>query len=265
MRLIPMLLLLAACGPSARARCDARAGTFDTQLASYPPRTTTAPSGIDLPTTSRGEVRVLSAPQVVLRADGTYALDGRPMTIESMQQDLETIRRNWSILHLRTPYSPELIVWADASAPTSVLEQLRTALPEQEFLVGAWDASVAAIEPAACPPSLGAHCAAIAGASGSARATAVAAAMHDAVGSCTALTTMLARLANADAESRAETLLREVAPALRECQCEADVEGIEYLVIDVVGMTDRRTRVVAVTGAINASATPTIGSWLAPE
>jgi len=74
---------------------------------------------------------VIAIDTVVVTLDGrrmadtaTLAADPKVERIEQMIQDLETLKRNWSILHPQEPFPGNLIMQADVSIDFRVIKKL---------------------------------------------------------------------------------------------------------------------------------------------
>jgi biopolymer transport protein ExbD len=74
---------------------------------------------------------VIAVDPVVITLDGrrmadtaTLAADPKVERIEQMIQDLETLKRNWSILHPQEPFPGQVILQADVSIDYRVIKKL---------------------------------------------------------------------------------------------------------------------------------------------
>src|SRR5262245_1554189 len=74
---------------------------------------------------------VIAADPIVVTLDGrrmadtaTLAADPKVERIEQMIQDLETMKRNWSILHPQEPFPGQVIMQADVSIDFRVIKKL---------------------------------------------------------------------------------------------------------------------------------------------
>jgi biopolymer transport protein ExbD len=74
---------------------------------------------------------VIAVDPVVITLDGrrmadtaTLAADPKVERIEQLIQDLETLKRNWSILHPQEPFPGQVIVQADVSIDYRVIKKL---------------------------------------------------------------------------------------------------------------------------------------------
>ena len=74
---------------------------------------------------------VIAVDPVVVTLDGrrmadtaTLAADPKVERIEQMIQDLETLKRNWSILHPQEPFPGQVILQADVSIDYRVIKKL---------------------------------------------------------------------------------------------------------------------------------------------
>jgi biopolymer transport protein ExbD len=74
---------------------------------------------------------VISVDAVVVTLDGrrmadtaTLAADPRVERIEQLIQDLETLKRNWSILHPQEPFPGQVIMQADVATDYRVIKKL---------------------------------------------------------------------------------------------------------------------------------------------
>jgi biopolymer transport protein ExbD len=74
---------------------------------------------------------VISVDPVVITLDGrrmadtaTLASDPKVERIEQLIQDLETLKRNWSILHPQEPFPGQVILQADVSIDYRVIKKL---------------------------------------------------------------------------------------------------------------------------------------------
>ena len=74
---------------------------------------------------------VISVDPVVITLDGrrmadtaTLAADPKVERIEQLIQDLETLKRNWSILHPQEPFPGQVVLQADVSIDYRVIKKL---------------------------------------------------------------------------------------------------------------------------------------------
>jgi len=74
---------------------------------------------------------VIAVDPVVITLDGrrmadtaTLAADPKVERIEQLIQDLETLKRNWSILHPQEPFPGQVIMQADVSIDYRVIKKL---------------------------------------------------------------------------------------------------------------------------------------------
>jgi biopolymer transport protein ExbD len=74
---------------------------------------------------------VIAVDPIVVTLDGrrmadtaTLAADPKVERIEQMIQDLETLKRNWSILHPQEPFPGQVVLQADVSIDFRVIKKL---------------------------------------------------------------------------------------------------------------------------------------------
>jgi biopolymer transport protein ExbD len=74
---------------------------------------------------------VISVDSIVVTLDGrrmadtaTLAADAKVERIEQLIQDLETLKRNWSILHPQEPFPGQVIMQADVATDYRVIKKL---------------------------------------------------------------------------------------------------------------------------------------------
>lgn len=231
------LLLVAACGPSSaerQAACEARVLVLEARLAGLSEPGPALPSipGLEVATATGADATRL-LPVIGLSRDGELRLDDRALGgPDALAADVATLDRNWAILHPRSTGLEAVYVWADRRMSLADV-RAATALLRPDLELWLLAESAAARSPApVCPAGHETTCAALAAPDGEARATRLATAWQDAIGSCAELVRLSGELASADPAARLEVMRTGVPAALRACGCVGgglDVELVAYL------------------------------------
>lgn len=231
--------LAIGCGDQGRAACEARVTRLEGRLAATPVRESflEVPDGLVPPTSATAPIVDAPAPVIQVTRDRAVRLDGRVMPdAAQLHDDLETLRRNWGILHPRVPYAAVVHVWADRAL---TLAELRAAL------AGADDrrARILALDPAppaapeGCPATMAATCAQLPALDPAERAAVLSREWTRAVGRCPQLISAFGAIARADAITRGRLMRDAVPEAMRACGCgySMDEDAVEYLTLVTVG------------------------------
>ncbi len=230
-RLVGLVMLASGCGESVdRTQCEADLLALETTVAHIPMGLSLEPKRVSPPTGAVGAPAAGFAPLVEVDTSGTVTLDGRTMAGPAqLAQDLDTLRRNWSILHPRDPHRARIHVWADASL---TLGRLHTALEgsyDHEAVLLILDEQHATPS-VPCPPSLGALC--TPAGDRTARRIAI---WRQAVGRCASLLDLNRRVAASTPSERVPLLTGELVAATRACDCDADLAALNYATAEVLG------------------------------
>ncbi len=203
--------------------CAARAATLDATLATIGSDVEQIAAG-DVPTAERGTVPLTdSAPRIIVTAEGAH-LDGRAVTPEQLTADLETLSRNWTILHPHTAFPGRVHLLAAPATPLSAIEPVLALLTPTHAVD-----MVVITGPGPTRPALPAWVGELP-ADPAARATHLSRAWTTAVSGCAPMISMFGALAMADASSRGALLRQGVGEALAACHCGGvDVDAIEAL------------------------------------
>ncbi|MGE0786856.1 MAG: hypothetical protein AB7S26_14385 [Sandaracinaceae bacterium] len=178
------------------------------------PRLPDAPLGTDVP-----------APVLQLRGAGQVALDGRTSDAESASEDLDTLDRNWAILHPRE--TPPGFVYVAAEAP----RPMQDVLALRPSVVGARGIRLLVHLPPAsdapsCPSSATELC-----------ARGPAEALDDRLGvGCGGLRAAVRAVANADHTVQARLLSAAIAETDPLCRCErSDAPLLRWAFLTLAG------------------------------
>lgn len=220
--------------PVARAfegdECASRVSALRSALAALPPPSEPMLPGAQLVVVDHGtEASATLLPRVEIAGDGTLGLDGRAMRdVSTALSDLDTLRRNWGLLHSGVAYPARVQLVVDPAAPLSAVVPVIDALGRTltvEILVDtgrrhdvpsgpAW---VSGAITSSDPPE---------------RATQLARAFETATAGCAPLIVMLGAIANAPIEDRDRILRAEAPAAVAQCRCGGvDVDALEALLV----------------------------------
>lgn len=245
------------------AECEARIVRMERTIAAVPQAPIPfAPADVDAPTSHTGITPTDVAPIVRISADRAVRFDGRTVDAAQMRQDVETMRRNWPLLHPRRAYPGRVDVWADRSLSLADVRAALAGTEDHRVMVLAYDTAPRAALPT-CPASLGAACARIAASAYDERGDALSAGWTMAVGSCRPLIAMLGALPSV--EARAELMRTAIPEGLRACGCRAaDANAIEYLAVLTIGNSlEPHVLALELPPPSASDATTTVGAWRA--
>lgn len=184
--------------------------------------------------------------------------DGEPIVQVQLQPRLEQSRRNWTLLHPQEPFPGTFFAWVDADV--KVREAHRLLQSDNSWLLLVEDPSLRA-DPPVCPPSLGERCQTLAEVDQATKVMITRELVSGAVGSCQELVSMYVAIAEAAYDEKSAILRREMPIALRQCDCNADVDTLEYLTLELFSLGAPVIRTIQVEQA--GSLDQTIGEYVA--
>lgn len=175
---------------------------------------------------------------IVSIALNQWLLDGRSMgaaaeqALPAIRRDLDVLAANWEILHTTQAAPPYVMLRADRRVRVGELRRLAAALPERRLLlVGRSVTPRRSRLPAEVPALVAKRRHGFRGPNG---ATALAAAMNEALGSCTEARTAMQRVSSYGPTETASAFAESLPAGLLGCNCRADVDAAEYLVLLVL-------------------------------
>lgn len=118
--LVSALIALTACDCSETeaaepSECEARISLFAERMTDVGRGSNALPTTVELPRLEAGEVLHAIRPSITIHVDHV-SMDGRDGSEDELLADLDTLERNWSILHPQDPDPPPPLVLADARA-----------------------------------------------------------------------------------------------------------------------------------------------------
>lgn len=244
-----------------RLSCDGRVSAFEARLALAPPDLGAfmqPPPGVRV-IQGHGEPVPSLGPVVTIDRDDVMLFDGEPILQPALQPHLDQWRRNWSLLHPRRPFPGRFFAWIDADVKVQDARSLLQS--DHTWLLLVEDPSLRA-EPPTCPTSLGeGRCQQFVGpADHVARLRVTRELWSRGVGGCQELVTMFDSIAQASFGEKSAILRREMPIALRQCECNADVDILEYVALTILSLGAPVIRAVQVDEG--ASADETIGEYV---
>lgn len=242
--------------------CDERIAAFEARLALAPPDLGAfmePPSGARVPHGHGEPLRSLGPAATILR-DGAMLFDGDAIAQAALQPRLDQSRRNWALLHPRDPFPGTFFAWVDPDVKVRDAHELLQS--DQAWLLLLEDPSLRVDAPA-CPPSLGEQrCQQFMEPSNHVSRLRITRELWSrGVGECRELLTMFDSIAQASIGEKSAILRRDMPVALRQCDCNADVDTLEYVTLTIFALGAPAIRTIQVGEA--ASPDQTIGEYVA--
>lgn len=248
--------------------CEGRVVRLEETLASLPePRIGgPVPVGIEPASTSAGTSPVEPlAPTLAIGPRGELRLDNHVLPdTAALAETLDTLRRNWGILHPGAPHPGVIHVWADRELTIARLRAIVSGVRDHRIaLLALAPSGPVALPP--CPSSLGRTCARLPGLAAAARADAIGGVWRRSGRRCASLRTLSIELASAGARDFPPVLRAGLPRALRACECgSVDVDAIAYVAaVMVTNAFDPAVRALELPAPSEGDETTSVGAWAA--
>jgi len=199
-------------------------------------------AGMQLPESGRGAPLEDGLP-LFIRADGSFEFGGQSVTEISAVHELLTEEFAKAIQlgeNLGRPWSPRLLIVADARASAAVLRELAGRLPPATQLAVVVNRAGDTIP---TPPPIPAAVTAALAVTADLRSQNLAALLTTAIGSCAALSDVFNAVASTTSDLRSKTLFEGLPGAVEKCNCEGiDVETLVAVVWSMSGKSEPEHR-----------------------